>query len=80
MAKLDVAREELILYSPEYLNKLKELVAQAEKSHAQSATSLLIYLEARRTYSTRSPTTTRRSPTSPAAARDWNQLSACHWN
>jgi outer membrane protein, heavy metal efflux system len=50
MAKLDVARDQLGLYSAEYLDKLKALVAQAEKSYAQNSTSLLIYLEARRTY------------------------------
>jgi outer membrane protein, heavy metal efflux system len=49
-AKLDVARDQLALYSPAYINKLKALVAEAEKSYAQSATSLLIYLDARRTY------------------------------
>ena len=49
-AKLDVARDQLALYSPAYLDKLKALVAEAEKSYAQSATSLLIYLDARRTY------------------------------
>jgi cobalt-zinc-cadmium efflux system outer membrane protein len=49
-AKLDVARDQLALYSTAYLDKLKALVAEAEKSYAQSATSLLIYLEARRTY------------------------------
>jgi cobalt-zinc-cadmium efflux system outer membrane protein len=49
-AKLEVARDQLALYSPAYLDKLKALVAQAEKSYAQSATSLLIYLDARRTY------------------------------
>jgi outer membrane protein, heavy metal efflux system len=50
MAKLDVARDQLALYSSEYLDKLKALVGQAEKSYAQNATSLLIYLDARRTY------------------------------
>ena len=50
IARLDVARDQLALYSPAYLNKLKALVEQAEKSYAQSATSLLIYLDARRTY------------------------------
>jgi outer membrane protein, heavy metal efflux system len=49
-AKLDVARDQLALYSPAYINKFKALVAEAEKSYAQSATSLLIYLDARRTY------------------------------
>jgi len=33
--RLDVARDQLGLYSPEYLDKLKELVAQAEKSCAE---------------------------------------------
>ncbi len=50
IARLDVARDQLALYSPAYLNKLKALVDQAETSYAQSATSLLIYLDARRTY------------------------------
>ncbi len=35
MTRLDVARDQLGLYSPEYLDKLKELVAQAEKSCAE---------------------------------------------
>ncbi|MBS0163997.1 MAG: TolC family protein [Nitrospira sp.] len=44
------ARAQLALYSPAYLDQLKAVVAQAEKSYAQNATSLLIYLDARRTY------------------------------
>ncbi len=47
---LELARAELSLYTPAFLDRLKALVAQAEKSYAQSATSLLIYLDAKRTY------------------------------
>lgn len=47
---LQLAREQRALYSPAFLEQLKSLVAQAEKSYAQSATSLLIYLDAKRTY------------------------------
>jgi cobalt-zinc-cadmium efflux system outer membrane protein len=48
--ELQWAREELALYTPAFLEQLKNLVAQAEKSYAQNATSLLIYLDAKRTY------------------------------
>lgn len=48
--QLTGARAQLALYSPAYLDQLKAVVAQAEKSYAQNATSLLIYLDARRTY------------------------------
>lgn len=44
------ARAQLALYSPTYLDQLKAVVAQAEQSYAQNATSLLIYLDAKRTY------------------------------
>ncbi len=44
------ARAQLTLYSPAYLDQLKAVVAQAENSYAQNATSLLIYLDAQRTY------------------------------
>lgn len=47
---LDVARDQVALYSPSYLDQLKAVVEQAEHSYAQNATSLLIYLDARRTY------------------------------
>ena len=47
---LQLAREQLALYTPDFLERLKSLVAQAEQSYAQSATSLLIYLDAKRTY------------------------------
>ena len=49
-ARADVARDQLGLYSQDFLEKLKGFVAQAEKSYAQSATTLLIYLDAKRTY------------------------------
>lgn len=47
---LRTANDQLALYTPEFRNRLKTLVQQAEKSYAQSATTLLIYLDARRTY------------------------------
>lgn len=49
-AKLDVSRDQLALYTPAFLDKLKTFVAQAEKSYAQNATTVLIYLDAKRTY------------------------------
>ena len=49
-AMLDVAREQLALYTPEFLDKLKAFVSQAEKGYAQSGTTVLIYLDAKRTY------------------------------
>jgi cobalt-zinc-cadmium efflux system outer membrane protein len=48
--ELQLARQQLALYTPAFLDQLKALVAQAEKSYAQSASSLLIYLDAKRTY------------------------------
>lgn len=48
--QLNTARGQLALYSPAYLDQLKAVVAQAEHSYAQNVTSLLIYLEAKRTY------------------------------
>jgi cobalt-zinc-cadmium efflux system outer membrane protein len=47
---LRIAREQLALYTPAFLDKLKAFVAQAEQSYAQSATTLIIYLDAKRTY------------------------------
>lgn len=44
------ARAQLALYAPAYLDQLRAVMAQAEKSYAQNATSLLIYLDAKRTY------------------------------
>jgi len=48
--RLAGARAQLALYAPAYLDQLKAVVEQAERSYAQNATSLLIYLDARRTY------------------------------
>ena len=47
---LEVARTQLALYTPAFLDRLKGFVAQAEQSYAQSATTLIIYLDAKRTY------------------------------
>jgi cobalt-zinc-cadmium efflux system outer membrane protein len=47
---LELARTQLALYTPAFLDRLKGFVAQAEQSYAQSATTLLIYLDAKRTY------------------------------
>lgn len=48
--QLATARVQLALYSQAYLDQLKAVVAQAEQSYAQNVTSLLIYLDAKRTY------------------------------
>ena len=48
--KLEVAKKELALYTPDLLAKLKGFVDQAEKQYAQSTTTLLIYLDAKKTY------------------------------
>ena len=42
--------DQLALYTPAFLDRLKGFVAQAEQSYAQNATTLLIYLDAKRTY------------------------------
>jgi cobalt-zinc-cadmium efflux system outer membrane protein len=47
---LDVARDQLALYSPAFLDKLRAFVKQAEEGYAQSTTTLIIYLDAKRTY------------------------------
>jgi outer membrane protein, heavy metal efflux system len=49
-ATLQIASEQLALYSPAFLEQLKNLMAHAEQGYAQSATTLLIYLDAKRTY------------------------------
>lgn len=46
----EVARNQLGLYTPEFLERLKGFVAQAEQGYAQNATTLIIYLDAKRTY------------------------------
>ncbi len=48
--QLTTARNQLALYAPAYLEQLKTVVEQAEKSYTQNATTLLIYLDAKRTY------------------------------
>jgi len=48
--RIQRAQEELSLYTPEFLEELKNTMVRAEKVYAQNATSLLIYLEARRNY------------------------------
>ncbi|MFA6286127.1 MAG: TolC family protein [Opitutaceae bacterium] len=48
--RLETAHGQLALYTPAYLDQLKAVVEQAERGYAQNATSLLIYLDARRTY------------------------------
>lgn len=50
VAKLDTSHDQLALYTPSFLEKLRNFIAQAEKSYAQSATTVLIYLDAKRTY------------------------------
>lgn len=47
---LRIARGQLALYSPAFLEKLRAFVQQAERGYAQSATTLIIYLDAKRTY------------------------------
>ncbi len=47
---LQVAKDSAGLYTPAFLEKLKAFVGQAEQSYAQSATTLIIYLDAKRTY------------------------------
>jgi len=47
---LRIASSQLALYSPVFLEKLKAFVQQAEQGYAQNATTLIIYLDAKRTY------------------------------
>ena len=49
-AGLQVAKESAALYTPEFLRQLRSFVVQAEQGYAQSATTLIIYLDAKRTY------------------------------
>ena len=49
-AALESAKKQLALYSPEFLDSLKSFTAQAEQGYAQNTTTLLIYLDAKRTY------------------------------
>jgi cobalt-zinc-cadmium efflux system outer membrane protein len=47
---LRIASSQLALYSQAFLEKLKAFVQQAEQGYAQNATTLIIYLDAKRTY------------------------------
>ena len=49
-AQLGVAGDQLTLYPPALLDKMRAFVRQAEEGYAQSATTLIIYLDAKRTY------------------------------
>ncbi|MBA2743381.1 MAG: TolC family protein, partial [Chthoniobacterales bacterium] len=49
-ANLESAKSQLALYSPAFLDSLKAFAAQAEQGYAQNTTTLLIYLDAKRTY------------------------------
>ena len=49
-ANIEVAKNQLALYSPAFLDQLKAFMAQAEQGYAQNSTTLLIYLDAKRTY------------------------------
>ena len=49
-ANIEIAKAQLALYSPTFLDQLKAFMAQAEQGYAQSSTTLLIYLDAKRTY------------------------------
>lgn len=47
---LRIAKAQLALYSPAFLDRLRAFVRQAEQGYAQNATTLIIYLDAKRTY------------------------------
>jgi len=47
---LRIASSQLALYSAAFLEKMKAFVQQAEQGYAQNATTLIIYLDAKRTY------------------------------
>jgi cobalt-zinc-cadmium efflux system outer membrane protein len=49
-AALERAGQQLGLYSPAFLERMKTVMAQAEQGYAQNTTTLLIYLDAKRTY------------------------------
>jgi cobalt-zinc-cadmium efflux system outer membrane protein len=49
-ANLELAKQQLSLYSPAFLDRLKAFVTQAEQGYEQNNTTLLIYLDAKRTY------------------------------
>lgn len=49
-AQIGVAGDQLALYPPALLDKMRTFVRQAEEGYAQSSTTLIIYLDAKRTY------------------------------
>ena len=49
-ANLESSKRQLAFYSPAFLDQLKAVMAQAEQGYAQNTTTLLIYLDAKRTY------------------------------
>jgi cobalt-zinc-cadmium efflux system outer membrane protein len=49
-SELGVARDQLALYPPAFLDRMRSIVRQAEEGYAQSTTTLIIYLDAKRTY------------------------------
>jgi cobalt-zinc-cadmium efflux system outer membrane protein len=49
-ATLERAGQQLNLYSSSFLDRMKAMMAQAEQGYAQNSTTLLIYLDAKRTY------------------------------
>ncbi len=49
-SELGVARDQLALYPPAFLGEMRAFVRQAEEGYAQSTTTLIIYLDAKRTY------------------------------
>ena len=47
---LETAKAQLALYSPGFIDRLKAVMSQAEQAYAQNTTTLIIYLDAKRTY------------------------------
>lgn len=49
-ANLQTAKQTAALYTPEFLRQLRTLVTQAEQGYTQSSTTLILFLDAKRTY------------------------------
>ena len=49
-ANLQTAKQAAALYTPEFLRQLRTLVTQAEQGYTQSSTTLILFLDAKRTY------------------------------
>ncbi len=49
-ANLQIAKDAAALYTPELLRQLRGFVVQAEQGYTQSSTTLIIFLDAKRTY------------------------------